>query len=478
MGIRDSLEPIIHLLLYAAYGVNVVCGMFLLYAGIYYFSQITGANEFAATVCCAGGLVMMIMGGVGIFANKNRNWLLLAVKLILDFVIFVALMGAFMVSMAILYAVVDPVAKAVFEAYCDEPGLVADYCVRTEGWKPDNVGITLRTQMWPGVVKLFDKGAPNACKVYNDRLVQQEAAGNVHSDSSWAAAGLSVMASVTVVDSAAAGNCTFIKDAQGPSTYDECAECWHQWQLYKIDTAKANLWPSTISIWSLFAFVLVLIFLNFLMLDTEPGEDQTKWKPTGTLSFVALFFNGLVFIFGAIMMGLGIYAATELQDSCPPTKDCTNWAVNGVIFLGLFFMVTSVFSLVGLILGATVGKMMVRIADIAFMILVFILLVVGVGFTIVAGAMDDINTTYDKNFADIRTQYEQEDPGLCLDMDDTACRHVIKGKTEGAMKVIAVTVTIVMAALVFVLFLTFQAVHIYRSADDESSKEEEEAVED
>ena len=224
--------------------------------------------------------------------------------------------------------------------------------------------------------------------------------------------------------------------------------------------------------------MLVLIFLNFLMLDTEPGEDQTKWKPTGTLSFVALFFNGLVFIFGAIMMGLGIYAATELQDSCPPTKDCTNWAVNGVIFLGLFFMVTSVFSLVGLILGATVGKMMVRIADIAFMILVFILLVVGVGFTIVAGAMDDINTTYDKNFADIRTQYEQEDPGLCLDMDDTACRHVIKGKTEGAMKVIAVTVTIVMAALVFVLFLTFQAVHIYRSADDESSKEEEEAAED
>ena len=36
----------------------------------------------------------------------------------------------------------------------------------------------------------------------------------------------------------------------------------------------------------------------------------------------------------------------------------------------------------------------------------------------------------------------------------------------------------VMAALVFVLFLTFQAVHIYRSADDESSKEEEEAAED
>eukprot|EP01051_Picozoa_sp_SAG22_P005244 SAG22_NODE_305_length_12688_cov_24.723330_2_plen_504_part_00 len=487
MGIREMLEPIIRLILFVAYGVYVLCGVFLLVAGVYYFAQITGANDFAAAVCCGAGATMLLLGGLGMFANLNRNGNLLFVKFVLDLVLFVALVGALMVSMAILNEVSDPVSKAVYEAYCDEPNLDSDYCVRPGGWKPDNVGLIFRVSMWPAIVKLFGNGAPAQCDAFNTGLIAQELAGDstVDASASWQSIGGTVVLGTCTsvddctVDSEAAGNCTFILETQGPGRYAQCKSCWHAWQEFKIDKAKEHIWPATYSVWGLFGFMIILVALNVIMLEQQPGEDETKWKPVGTLSRITLGVNGLVFIFGALVMGLGIYAHTELSDNCPLTKECNNWAVVGIIVIGIFFMLTCLFSIVGLVIGSIIGKMMVRITDLVFLVLGFWLMVFGIGFTIVAGGMNDINTTYDDNFSDIRDQYDQQFPGLCDGLDDPQCRAVIKSKVEGAIQIVAIVVGGVVFAMVFFIFLTYQAFHIYRGAvggdSDELDEDEDEA---
>ena len=145
----------------------------------------------------------------------------------------------------------------------------------------------------------------------------------------------------------------------------------------------------------------------------------------------------------------------------------------GLIVLGIFFFLCAILSLVGLLLGGFPGKMLIRVANLIFLLFGLLLMIVGVGFAIVAGAMNDINSQYDENFATVRAQYESEDPAICAGMAEDACKSKIKDKAEGSMSGLLVVLGLICFSMLFIMFLTLEAFYIYKGGDDDDDDGEE-----
>eukprot|EP01050_Picozoa_sp_SAG11_P015276 SAG11_NODE_1963_length_3992_cov_3.333676_3_plen_117_part_00 len=116
MALRDTLEPIIKLLLFISYGAYVAFGLLLMILGIYYVTQVEGSNQFVGIVTIGGGFFMLVVGALAIFANIKKMALLIPVVLLVDILLFIFLLAAMMVGMALANGVSDPVGKAVHEA--------------------------------------------------------------------------------------------------------------------------------------------------------------------------------------------------------------------------------------------------------------------------------------------------------------------------------------------------------------------------
>lgn len=70
------LDAIIQLLLFVCFGVYVVMGLTLLIMGIVYISD-EGATGSAGLYMILLGLMMLVVGGIAIFANLKKIWLIL-----------------------------------------------------------------------------------------------------------------------------------------------------------------------------------------------------------------------------------------------------------------------------------------------------------------------------------------------------------------------------------------------------------------
>merc|ERR1719473_455463 len=158
---------------------------------------------------------------------------------------------------------------------------------------------------------------------------------------------------------------------------------------------------------------------------------------------------------------------SDLQDGCPAGKDCTNNAVVGLIVAGVFVLLTAIVTLVGIILAGFIGMMLVRIGNLVFLLLALIMLIVGIAFTIIAGAMDEVNKQYEDNFDAVRSQYETQDPNLCASLTDEQCKSKIRDMAAGSNVLIVVLLAIICFSFLFVMFLTLEAFYIYKSSDDE-----------
>jgi len=253
---------------------------------------------------------------------------------------------------------------------------------------------------------------------------------------------------------------------------DECETCWDHWQLYLIDQVKGNMWAATIVVWALFLFVVILVCLNYYMID-NCEDDDGNFGVGGLVKILGLVFNGIVCLFGLITMIMGIVVQVGLNEDCPEGKDCTNWAVAGLIVLGIFFFLCAILSLVGLLLGGFPGKMLIRVANLIFLLFGLLLMIVGVGFAIVAGAMNDINSQYDENFATVRAQYESEDPAICAGLVEDACKSKIKDKAEGSMSGLLVVLGLICFGMLFIMFLTLEAFYIYKGGDDDDDDDDD-----
>jgi hypothetical protein len=82
-----AFDAIIQLLLYVAFGVYVVMGLALLGLGGWYINDV-GAVGATATWLLLFGFAMLVIGGLAIFANLKKIWLLLFIIELINVALF------------------------------------------------------------------------------------------------------------------------------------------------------------------------------------------------------------------------------------------------------------------------------------------------------------------------------------------------------------------------------------------------------
>lgn len=81
------LDAVIQLLLFVCYGVYVAMGLALLIMGIVYWSD-EGAVGSTGIYLIFLGLMMLIIGGIAVFANLKKIWLILFVVELINVALF------------------------------------------------------------------------------------------------------------------------------------------------------------------------------------------------------------------------------------------------------------------------------------------------------------------------------------------------------------------------------------------------------
>ena len=439
MGLRDALAPVINMVMFITYAVFALVGLGLIVLGVAYYSEISGADKTVAGIACAAGFFMMLVGGGAVWATKNGNALVMLVVLLIDVILFCALLASCMVGFVIANQVRDPVTRGVEEAFATNE---------------------LRQNGWDGVKETLGHGGPKACDEFR---IELELPANV-----------AIIKAAGSDQKTFAGNCTMVHTKIDHASAKLCEHCWTSFQNYTVDKIKSNLWPATYAVFALFMFVVISICLNFYMIDNCDPDDEDddedaadKWMPDGTVKMASLILSGIVGLFGLLLMIFGIVAYQSLSSgACPEGKDCTNWAVVGIIILGTFFFLLAILNVVACFIGGFLGKNIMRILSLVWIVLAFVLLLVGICFALVAGAISSINKEYDLNFAKVRADANQADATLCpATMSDDACKAKLKTKTEDSFNAIALVLAFVCAGFIVVLYLTLQAVKLF-SADD------------
>ena len=91
---KYMLTPIINLVIFITYAVFALFGVLICVVGIVYMSDITGADKTAAGICIAAGVSMVLVSAAAVFATIKKKWLGMFTVLIIDVVLFVALLAA------------------------------------------------------------------------------------------------------------------------------------------------------------------------------------------------------------------------------------------------------------------------------------------------------------------------------------------------------------------------------------------------
>lgn len=210
-------------------------------------------------------------------------------------------------------------------------------------------------------------------------------------------------------------------------------------------------------------------------------ETEGRWAPEGTMYGVANLLNGIVLVFGLLLVAVGYWCHLELEAGCHETpglsnQTCVNLASLGVGFLGFFHFLVAGLSLYSLRLGGFLGRNLVRVCTLLLIVLAFFLMLTGIAFAIVAGAITSLSRLFDLEFDTIRLQAEQEDCNICATGTDadgdgcfdekyttSRCRGKLKRQAEDHLDTIMTLLGGVCAGFLGVLYLTLQAVHIFVS---------------
>lgn len=120
------LDAVIQLLLFVCYGVYVAMGLALLIMGIVYWSD-EGAVGSTGIYLIFLGLMMLIIGGIAVFANLKKIWLVLFVVELINVALFLVLFIMIVIVLMMATGTTDPIRRATDAAWDDTiKGLTID----------------------------------------------------------------------------------------------------------------------------------------------------------------------------------------------------------------------------------------------------------------------------------------------------------------------------------------------------------------
>ena len=276
------------------------------------------------------------------------------------------------------------------------------------------------------------------------------------------------------------GNCT--KAGEEAAANDaaaleaSCVRCKNKCRHWMVLDLKQYLKPATAVVFCVLIFVILTIIMNDMLIS-----DLNRWVFQPLLGYVmcdefgeasllrcnVYGLNGLTAAAGIAMTVASYLGDEKLAEGCPPGGDCSNSVVTvvGVVGVGLFLL--GVATLVSLNLPMqTVGKLAIRVINVGYAALGFLLLVCGVFVSIISGGVESMQAATDDNFPELRRQYETQDPDYCVKdrrpMTDDDCRQKILADIESMVLTLAVVAFVLAVGMVAVMYVTLRAIKMMK----------------
>ena len=173
--------------------------------------------------------------------------------------------------------------------------------------------------------------------------------------------------------------------------------------------------------------------------------------------WISLLLTNVVMLFSLLLLIIGKRAHATLSGKlchslwASLSRSLCSW---GIIVLGSTFTYITFLSLCW-----SHNRRIMRIATVMWIVLAFLLLLNGVCFALVTGAITSIDDQHDLDFGKVREQANQTDDTTCpMSLLDAACKEKIKQRAENSFQVIGSVLAFTCVGFVFVFYVTLRAV--------------------
>jgi hypothetical protein len=366
-----AFDAIIQLLLYACYGVYVVMGLVLLILGIVYMGD-AGAIGTTGIWLCAAGFIMLIIGGLAIFANLKEIWLVLFVIELVNVALFLGLYIIIVVVVMMASGTTDPIRRAT-----------------TEGWDETRQSMTLvGSDGTSDGIYCETQTASTACTTYYALAKSATDSCNLGVTDTDVRNGLL--------------NCTAIKDtANCGGLASQCSACDNACMEQQITDVKEAILPMSIFVFCLVVYLFIVTSVNTIASHhDDPGD--------GLFGILGLVLNCLLALFAFILVIMGIAGAVQADDAGGDVP--TSMIVT--LLTGVGILAVAVLAVLAIkVLGNT---FLLQVATGVMVFFCIFLTLMALLLGISSGAvMDDMDYYYEQNYPKLRSAMEKADNSYC-----------------------------------------------------------------
>jgi hypothetical protein len=386
-------DAIINLVLMVAFGVYCVMGLSFFIMGIVYMGD-AGAIGSTGIYLIFLGLLMLIIGGIALWANMNSNWMVLFIIELVNVALFLFLYIMIVIVLMMATGTTDPVREATVETWDQVlPGLTLP------GSNPDGDGTA-------------------AGGTYCEKQTEGSACTSYYSNSESApynAMATRCLMTEPITQMQALNNCSMLGDLPpGYASTDEgyqgcaglmtvCQDCAAACMEAQISDVKENLEPASVFTLGLMGYLVIVVVWNNIMMEQDDIEGISK--------MVGLVLNGLLLLLSFVMLVMGGIGAAKAADACPGDSSCVPTSMTMLILLGLATMVVAGVTLAGVQTG---NNMLIVVATIIMVFLAILMvlfaLILGMSTGVV---MDDMTYYYDTQYPKLRSALEKADNSYC-----------------------------------------------------------------
>lgn len=280
------------------------------------------------------------------------------------------------------------------------------------------------------------------------------------------------------------------------ASYNNCLTCNIDCQDNLVSMTRSYTKPVAVAILVFWLFFVLTALVNNHVIALHPDEDDDmKWNESiPTLwKFAVFLFDGIVILlaFAMVIVGLVGFFQLKKEENCPLLKVGKNCNVIStgflmVTFVGLGLLATSTLIILGIVVSL---KLMLRVANIVFVGLCFVLLILTIMVGLATGALGSSVTQFNENYETMRNDIRKisdrdefkyfcatpcDDDSSCTNIPETGydnkdaeeCKEDVKDKVESYMTTIGITVAAICGFLVAILFFTNLAIGIWKSNEE------------
>lgn len=482
MGLGDILASFVNLILYVCYGVYIAIGIACIALGIV-FLQREGSQQIAGGIMVLG-IFMFIIGIVTCLVIKmgsnSWGWMALTLILIVNLAILVALYAVSITAIFIGAGYSDPIDDFVddfWTNYREQESVQTSVDDRAVGYC-ESVAVDSCEDYYSyaadgNMAETFTVSAPTLTELQGnikyyawncELLVESFDCGDLGSGTGELTSPIDCGIDDSVTDNLI------------QNLYNFCTDCDEDCKESMKEDLKTAVRPAAFIALIIFASMVgILAWNNMLIHFPSFRNDDGKFEVgLGPFTLIAYAVNGLLVIFGILLIAIGGASLSQIQKTCPDGEDCPGLLNIAVMCLGGF-----IFLAAGLVIFSVVKSVefTLVLGNLLLTLFAFLIGFVVIALGLSAEVLSTASALYDDNWTTIRDStrkipkfeefcYNTDSAGELVEMSDVECQSEVEDFVRGNMRTIGISCITLCGFIAFVLFVTLKAVHIWKNSGD------------